>query len=402
MPSTCSSITQRGGIIGHSIHPSLLCVETASTMDNRTMTTTTTMPTRATALVLLLVLAVSSVQVQSFTGPLAPTNSITNSLTNSIKLFSAPTINGNAPVTTNGDSDNDSSSPNIIINRLEDIRLNVYEKARTVTSCCTSGTLCTMSAHEGIQGAPFGSFVDYVLDDEGNPVLLMNDMSMHTINIQKASEEAKASSDNSAGTLVTLFTQLGGGVKPDPAVKGLQDVSRCSITGHLVMMDMDNSDMDIIRMRYSLAHAYADQVMDSPRFSFYRLLPRKIYFVGGFGVLAKWVDPEDYRKAAPDILANEAAIIVERINFHHEQDLLLTAQHLLDVPSQIEQIRVTNVDRLGMDIRVTSQKGTRRNKLQTDEFRIGFRIPVISVEDAKSEILKVFQEAWEKGTLRYC
>jgi hypothetical protein len=50
-----------------------------------------------------------------------------------------------------------------------------------------------------------------------------------------------------------------------------------------------------------------------------------------------------------------------------------------------------------MDIRVTCQQGTRRNKLSTDEFRIGFRIPVISVEDAKSEILKVFQEAWEKA-----
>ena len=50
-----------------------------------------------------------------------------------------------------------------------------------------------------------------------------------------------------------------------------------------------------------------------------------------------------------------------------------------------------------MDIRVTFQMGTRRNKVQTDEFRIGFRIPVISTEDAKSEILKVFQEAWEKG-----
>jgi hypothetical protein len=28
---------------------------------------------------------------------------------------------------------------------------------------------------------------------------------------------------------------------------------------------------------------------------------------------------------------------------------------------------------------------------------VGFRIPVISTEDAKSEILKAFQEAWEKG-----
>lgn len=360
----------------------------------------TMMSTRTTALVLLLVLAVSSVHVQSFTRVLAPTNRITNSHGKK-GLFVATTVNGNAPVTANSD-DGDSPAVPSNVNRLEDIRLNVYEKARTVTSCCTSGTLCTMSAQEGIQGAPFGSFVDYVLDDDGNPVLLMNDMSMHTINIQKASEGQE-------DALVTLFTQLGGGGggPKDPAVKGLQDVSRCSVTGHLVKMDIPvpgspaamESDMDIIRMRYSLAHTYADQVMDSPRFSFYRLLPRKIYFVGGFGVLAKWVDPADYRKAAPDILANEAGIIVERINFSHEEDLLLTAQHLLDVTTQIEQIRVTNVDRLGMDIRVTSQKGTRRNKLQTDEFRIGFRIPVISVEDAKSEILKVFQEAWEKGTL---
>mmetsp|Transcript_17992 Transcript_17992/g.21497 ORF Transcript_17992/g.21497 Transcript_17992/m.21497 type:complete len:92 (-) Transcript_17992:228-503(-) len=59
-------------------------------------------------------------------------------------------------------------------------------------------------------------------------------------------------------------------------------------------------------------------------------------------------------------------------------------------------VRVTNLDRLGMDIRVTT-RGKRKNKLNTDEFRIGFRIPVMSVEDAKSEVLKVFQEAWEKG-----
>merc|ERR1712071_620017 len=47
-------------------------------------------------------------------------------------------------------------------------------------------------------------------------------------------------------------------------------------------------------------------------------------------------------------------------------------------------------DRLGLDIRVT-KRGLRRNKLVTDEFRLGFRIPVISVEDAKSEIQKIFR-----------
>ena len=257
------------------------------------------------------------------------------------------------------------------------IRLNVNEKARTVTAVCTSGTLCTLSGSEGIEGAPFGSYVDYVLDDDGLPVLLMNEMSMHTMNIR-----------NNANGLVTLFTQSSG--------LG-QDVSRCSLTGVIEKIDPNDPDMDAIRMRYSITHAYADQVMDSPKFAFYRLVPSKIYFVGGFGVLAKWVEPEEYKEAAPDILAKEADLIVARINRDHSDDLLLTASHLLNVDSEIERIRVTNVDRLGMDIRVTSQKGARKNKLITDEFRVGFRIPVISVEDAKSEVLKVFQEAWEKG-----
>jgi putative heme iron utilization protein len=260
---------------------------------------------------------------------------------------------------------------------IPNIRLNINEKARTVTSVCKSGTLCTLSAADGIEGAPFGSFVDYVLDDVGHPILLMNEMSMHTINIQKNPK-------------VTLFTQLAF-EKGDG-----QDVSRCSVTGNLVKLDRTDAAMDSIRMRYSINHAYADQVMDSPKFAFYRLEISKIYFVGGFGVLSKWVDPADYHAAAPDILASHAADMVRRINTQHIEDLRWTSTQILG-KSNIEDVRVTSVDRLGMDIRVTSQAGTRRNKLQTDEFRIGFRIPVISVEDAKSEILKIFQEAWEKG-----
>jgi heme iron utilization protein len=269
----------------------------------------------------------------------------------------------------------ENSTAKTVASLTPNIRLNVNEKARTVTSVCTSGTLCTKSTHPGIEDAPFGSFVDYVLDDSGNPILLMNEMSMHTINVQSC-------------PIVTLFTQLGS--------KEGQDVSRCSVTGTLEKMDKSDPEMDLVRMRYSITHTYADQVMDSPKFAFYRLKPTKIYFVGGFGVLAKWVEPADYHAAAPDILAKDASSIVTRINRDHGDDLLTTAVQLLGVSSEIEGIRMTSVDRLGMDIRVTFQMGTRRNKLQTDEFRIGFRIPVQSVEDAKSEVLKVFQEAWEK------
>jgi len=237
---------------------------------------------------------------------------------------------------------------------------------------------------EGIEGAPFGSFVDYVLDDEGNPVLLMNEMSMHTVNIQKAGAQC----------LVTLFAQLGGPTTAGQPAHG-QDVSRCSITGTIERIESSAEDWDAIRMRYGIAHTYADQVMDSPKFHFYRLTPTKIYFVGGFGVSSEWVPPQEYKKATPDILAKDASEIADRLNRDHADDLMLTAVQILNV-QQVEKVRVTGVDRLGMDVRVTSRVPRRKNKLITDEYRVGFRIPVISVEDAKSEILKVFQEAWEK------
>lgn len=266
-----------------------------------------------------------------------------------------------------------------------EIRLNVPEKARTVSSVCTSGTLCTSSHMEGIEGAPFGSFVDYVLDDAGNPVLLMNEMSMHTVNIRKAGK----------GSLVTLFAQLGGPTTSSGPAHG-QDVSRCSITGTIERIEPDAEDWDAIRMRYGIAHTYADQVMDSTKFHFYRLTPTRIYYVGGFGVSSEWVPPEEYGAATPDILAKESSSIMDRLNRDHADDLMLTATEILGV-EQVEKVRVTGVDRLGMDLRVTSRMPRRKNKLLTDEFRVGFRIPVISVEDAKSEILKVFQEAWEKN-----
>ena len=268
------------------------------------------------------------------------------------------------------------------------IRLSIDERARTVTTSVTSGTLCTVSQSEGIEGSPFGSYVDYVLDDDGNPVLLMNEMSMHTMNILTAENR-----EDGKPSLCSLFMQL-----QRPGSSSGQDVSRCSLTGTVTKIPDDDPDMDTLRLRYSIAHSYADRVIDSPKFSFYRLNPEKVYFVGGFGVLAEWVSVNEYKNAKPDILAaagNEAYTMIKKLNSDaHAEDLLLTATHLLDIEN-IEDIRVTSIDRLGFDMRVTNRET--RKKVRTNEFRFGFRIPVVSVEDAKSEVLKIFQEAWEKG-----
>jgi hypothetical protein len=56
----------------------------------------------------------------------------------------------------------------------EIIRPSVTDRARTITHVCTSGTLCTTSKMDEIQGSPFGSYVDYILDMNGWPVMLLS------------------------------------------------------------------------------------------------------------------------------------------------------------------------------------------------------------------------------------
>lgn len=53
------------------------------------------------------------------------------------------------------------------------------------------------------------------------------------------------------------------------------------------------------------------------------------------------------------------------------------------------------VDRLGIDLRVHCGDFC-------DEYRVGFRTKATNAEDVKSEMLKLFQEAWERDQGQFC
>jgi hypothetical protein len=54
-----------------------------------------------------------------------------------------------------------------------------------------------------------------------------------------------------------------------------------------------------------------------------------------------------------------------------------------------DDVRIQAIDRLGVDLRVKKDQFT-------DEYRIAFRNVAMSTEDAKSEVMKLFQEGWER------
>lgn len=270
---------------------------------------------------------------------------------------SPPTIKSDLPVCA------DSNEP------IYEIRPTITDKARTITHICTSGTLCTIASGEELTaGAPFGSYVDYMLDEKGWPVLLLSTQSIHTQNVLQ-------------NPSVSLFCQL-----PRASAQSAVALSRVTVMGKVEAVPTE--DLAPLKLAFTLVHQYAEQIVESPRFSFYRIKPEKIFFAGGFGVQSTWVDVEKYEEAKADVMANEVSAVLSKVNTEKQAELSLLCKHFLSI-EKTESVRIQAIDRLGIDLRVKQGE-------YTDEYRIGFRYQVNSAEDAKSEMVKLFQEAWER------
>ncbi len=202
-------------------------------------------------------------------------------------------------------------------------------------------------------------------------MLLLSEQSLHTQNIKANPQKT-----------VSLFVQMPKTGKESTSAA----LSRVTLIGRIVPVEAE--ELPAIRTAYSIVHSYSERLVESPKFSFCKLQPEKVYFVGGFGVLSKWIPVDEYEAAVPDMMAHEMSRIVSRINNEHEPELRLMCRHFLGA-QEVDQVTATTVDRLGIDLRVTSGE-------LTDEYRIGFREKVVSTEDAKSELVKMFQEAWER------
>jgi hypothetical protein len=227
----------------------------------------------------------------------------------------------------------------------EIIRPSVTDRARTITHVCTSGTLCTTSVMDEVQGSPFGSYVDYILDANGWPVMLLSEQSVHTQNILQNPQ-------------VSLFCQL----PRSQSAQAAAALSRVTLVGKVEPIPTE--ELSTIKLAFTLVHQYAEQIADSPKFSFCRIKPQKIYFSGGFGVMATWVNILDYETARPDVLAAEVTSMLSRINLEKQGELFLLCKHFLNL-DDVDIVRIQAIDRLGVDLRVKAGD-------YTDEYRLIF------------------------------
>ena len=247
--------------------------------------------------------------------------------------------------------------------------LTPAERARTCASLGVKHGAALSTQTDKLGGAALCTFAEYVLDGDGAPVLLLD------------ARRAEHSKNLQADPRCSLLLQA----------RDLDDraaaVARVTIAGTATPVPKSAPDRVVLETQFGVAHPYADALLEDGRFDLWRVNPTEIFYVGGFGVGTTWVEKDDYTEAKPDAVAHEAVGLCKTLNGDkHAQDRSTIASTLLGLDDS--EVRVDGVDRLGLDVRVKTPDST-------DEYRIGFRVPARTVEDAKSEINKLFQEAWE-------
>jgi putative heme iron utilization protein len=205
------------------------------------------------------------------------------------------------------------------------------ERVRTLLSLATVGTLSSLSRKH--PGFPFGSLMPYAVDAGGRPIFLISSMAMHTQNLKADPRcslfvsQASTDGDPLGSARATLM---------GPAEK---------VEGH---------DLVSVRETYLARHENSRYWADFADFSFFRLQPIDLYYVGGFGVMG-WVEADEYERAAPDPLAEAAPGILAHMNADHVDSMIQLARR----PAHIEAIdaTMTSIDRLGFHLRLKTADG---------------------------------------------
>ncbi|MCC6558182.1 MAG: DUF2470 domain-containing protein [Polyangiaceae bacterium] len=241
------------------------------------------------------------------------------------------------------------------------------ERCRTLAQRARSATLCTIAREPA--GYPYGSLVTIAFDHAGRPLLLLSSLAEHTSNLSERPE---------ASVLVAEAGQAG----VDPLALG-----RMTLIGACGRIAGDD-EVAAAREAFLAAQPGASHYVDFKDFSFHRLEPVSIRYVGGFGRMS-WVDPESYVRAEADPLADASPGIVSHMNEDHPDAVLAYARALAGIDDATEAA-MTAVDRYGFEIRAVTPAGPRAA-------RIGFEAPVAAPDEVRRAMIDLLRAARAAG-----
>ncbi|HEX4997717.1 MAG TPA: DUF2470 domain-containing protein [Terriglobia bacterium] len=174
--------------------------------------------------------------------------------------------------------------------------MRTKEDARRLLLRESFGVLSTMSFE--LPGYPFGSVTPYCIDADGHPVIYISAIAQHTRNIGA----------NPKVSLTVIERIVDGDVQAAGRVTCVADAQA-----------LDPAAADGAAARYFRYFPSAQQYQGTHDFSFYRLSPVRIRYIGGFGQIY-WVEPDEFATRNPFSAAQESRIL-QHMNQDHPDAL---------------------------------------------------------------------------------
>ncbi len=214
------------------------------------------------------------------------------------------------------------------------------------------GVLATIS--RDLPGYPFGSITPYVLDDEGEPLILIASIAQHTKNI-------------GADSRVSLTVWEEGGADPQAGAR-LTWVGDAAKVGEGVARAKERY------LRYLPASAGH---FDAHDFALYRISLKRARFIAGFGSI-HWVEPDAMRVTNP--LLGEESGILEHMNADHLDSMIAYCRAFKDLEART--VVMTGVDGEGFDLLADGRR-----------LRFEFDAPVTTTDDVRKAMVAMARAA---------
>jgi putative heme iron utilization protein len=226
----------------------------------------------------------------------------------------------------------------------------LWKQARRLLRAERTGLLSTLSHKLG--GYPFGSAVAYLTDHEARPLFLISQLAEHTRNIEQDARASFLVHEQSAD---------------------VQAGERLTLVGNAVRAETTEQ----LKARFLRYFPSAEQYL-ALDFSFYRIEPVTLRYIGGFGV-ARWISPSEILPPSNSMAQQEEALL-NRFNRDRAGDLQFFCRTYYGASAS--DAALAGIDCDGFDILDDGQL-----------LRFDFPDTVLNAEQAEAALLRLLQES---------
>ena len=220
------------------------------------------------------------------------------------------------------------------------------------------GVLSTFS--EDVEGYPFGSVTPYSLDFSGKPVILISTIAQHTKNIIQ----------NNKVSLTILRRATG---------RDQQAVGRITYLADAELVADNTDDFLATSSRHYRFFPNSKSYHGTHDFKFYRLQPKRVRYIGGFGKI-HWVESEQILQNNP--FDNEAEVhIVDHMNKDHGESIANYCVAFKGLESG-ESAVMAGIDALGFDVNISGLR-----------LRFPFQESISTSEQAREQLVELAKMA---------